>query len=197
MIKSHQATYEMLTKENAKALAESTNATEASKKTIRDTTEQVAKINVEVTKFMSGFQSSSYLNTAAANKVITSLITSLQTKREALTRVRGEIKVENSELNSSNVSNIEQLQKDLVVENAIVDKLAENTEKAKVLSVKLHYTNKCLDDLKSDRIMFWSCILEINQYLQRLLETRDSMLTVSVSQHLSEKRKRVFLVLNQ
>lgn len=45
--------------------------------------------------------------------------------------------------------------------------------------------------------MFRSCILEIYQYLQRLLETRDSMLTTLVCQHLSEKLNPVFPMLNQ
>lgn len=78
-----------------------------------------------------------------------------------------------------------------------MDKLAQKTKKAKVLSVKMHYTTKRLDDLESEKTVFRSYILEINQYLQRLLETHDSMLTILVQQHLSEKRKLVLALLNQ
>lgn len=61
-----------------------------------------------------------------------------------------------------------------------MDKLAQKTKKANVLSVKLHYKTKRLDDLELDKTIFQSCISDINQYLQRLMETCDSLLTILV-----------------
>lgn len=68
-----------------------------------------------------------------------------------------------------------------------MDKLAEKTEKDKFLSVNLLYTNKRLHNLESKKTMFTSCVSEINQYMHRLMESCESMLTVFVRQHLSGK----------
>lgn len=120
----------------------------------------------------------------------------LQVEREALSHVRGELKVHNSEMNASIVLKIEQLQKDLVAGNTIMDKLVAKTEKVKVLSLKLNYVNKHLYDLATEKVVIKSCVSEINQYLQCLVETWDCMLTVSVRQHIYEKFTPVFAMVN-
>lgn len=97
-------------------------------------------------------------NTNASSKFITGFRTSLQAEKKALSLVRYVIKQDNTRLNASIVSKIERLQKDLAVENNIMDKLAAKTEKAKVLSVKLHSTIKRLDDLESKRIVIKSSV---------------------------------------
>lgn len=76
-----------------------------------------------------------------------------------------------------------------------MDQLAEKTQKARVLSIKLQYNNKRVDDLESEKTIIKSCASEINQYLQRLVETRDSVFTVSV-RHFSDKLQPVFAMLN-
>lgn len=78
-----------------------------------------------------------------------------------------------------------------------MDKLVEKTEKAKKNSVKLHYRNKRVDDLESEKTILKSCVSEINKYMHRLVETRDSLLTISVCQHLSEKLQPVFSMLTR
>lgn len=100
-------------------------------------------------------------------------------------------------MSASIVSKIKQLQKDLAAKNAIMDKLDQKTEKAKVLSVKLNYTTTCLDHLESTTTIYQSYISKINQFLQSLIESRDSELTISVYQHLYEKLKPVVTLLNQ
>lgn len=145
---------------------------------------------------MTEFKTSSDSNTKAVNKVIAEFRTSLQANKEALSLFLSEIKLDNIELNASIVSKIEKLQKDLVAENNLMDKLAENIQNAKVLSVKLQYTNKCVDDLESEKTVVKSCVSEINQYLQRLVETRDSLFTVSVRQQLLDKLQLVVAMLN-
>lgn len=94
------------------------------------------------------------------------------------------------------ISKIEQLQKDLATENAIMDKLAAKTKKANVLSLKLNYVNKHLDDLESEKAVIKTRVSEINQYMNHMVETRDSILTVLVCQHLTEKLKPIFSMLN-
>ena len=86
---------------------------------------------------MEDFWSSFDNNTTAANKVITNLGNRLQTEKEALSKVRVELRVDNMEMSASIVSKIEKLQTDLATENKIMDRLAVKTKKVKVLSVQL------------------------------------------------------------
>ncbi|CAH1451764.1 unnamed protein product [Lactuca virosa] len=82
------------------------------------------------------------------------------------------------------------------MENKIMDKLAVKTEKVKDLSIHLENANKKLDALKSENVVIKSCIADVNLFLQNLVETRDSLLTVSVRQHLADKLKPVFSLMN-
>ncbi|CAI9278050.1 unnamed protein product [Lactuca saligna] len=75
--------------------------------------------------------------------------------------------------------------------------MVEKTQKARVLSVKLQYNHKRVDDLESEKTVVKSCDSEINQYLQRLFETHDSIFIISVRQHLSDKLQPVFSMLNE
>lgn len=106
---------------------------------------------------MADFQRSSDENTESINKVIAGLCSTLQAEKEALSCVCSEILVDNSRLNSYVLIKIEQLQKDLAMENTIMDKLAQKIEKAKVVSVKLNYTKKRLDDFESEKTVIKSC----------------------------------------
>ncbi|CAI9272003.1 unnamed protein product [Lactuca saligna] len=115
------------------------------------------------------FRSSSDKNTNAMNKVIIGFRSSLQAENDALSLVHSKIKMENTELTSSVLSNIEKLQEDLAVENKIIDELAEKTHKAKVLSVKLNTATKHVDDLETERTIVNNCVSEIYQYLMRLV----------------------------
>lgn len=146
---------------------------------------------------MVDFRSSANKNTKEDNKVIMSLGTTLQTEREAFSRARGELQTDTSAMIVSVVSKIEQLQKDLAAENEIMDKLVAKTEKVMVLSLKLNYANKHLDDLKTEKVVIKRCISEINQYMHRMVETRDSLLNVSIRQNLLEKLQPVFDMFNQ
>lgn len=119
-------------------------------------------------------------NTKGVSKVIISLGSTLQAEKEALSRVCSTIQLANSELNIGIESKIEKLQSDLVVENNLMDKLAQKTEKSKVLTLMLNYDNKHLDDLESEKAVVKSCVLDVKHYLHRLVETRDSLLSVSV-----------------
>lgn len=114
MLKSYRATIEMLTKVNEKVLEESTKAIQASEKTISETTAKVEKLHDEVMKFMVEFRCSSDENTENVNKVITSLVSTLQTKKEALSHVRSKIKLGNTELNTFVVSMIDNFRKTML-----------------------------------------------------------------------------------
>lgn len=100
---------DMLTKENAKVLADSTRIIQASEKTIAETTEKVKKLHDDVTKFMADFWRSSDENTECVNNVIARLGSTLQIEKEAFSCVRSIIQVDNSELNIVIESKIEKL----------------------------------------------------------------------------------------
>lgn len=143
-------------------------------------TEKVEKLHNELTKFMADFERCSDENTEHVNKVIASLDCTLQTEKEALSSVRYKKQHDNSELNTYVVSNIDQLQKDLATKNNLMDKLAQKNEKAEVLSIKLTYANKHLDDLESKKTVRKSCFSEVNHYLHYIVGTRDSLLSLGM-----------------
>lgn len=139
-----------------------------------------------------GSWASSERNTEAANKVITGLRTTLQLEKHALAKVRSELRVDNVGMSASIVSRIEKLQEDLAIKNKLMDSLAQKTENFKVLSIKLSYATKRLEHMESEKAVFRSCVSDINQYLNNIIETRDSLLTVSIHQHHTEKLQPLF-----
>lgn len=76
---------------------------------------------------MVNFRSSSENNTATMNKMIEGFSSSLKAKKEALSKIYAEIKVDNAELHSTLSTKIEKLQEDLAIKNKIMDELAEKT----------------------------------------------------------------------
>ncbi|CAI9276276.1 unnamed protein product [Lactuca saligna] len=75
--------------------------------------------------------------------------------------------------------------------------LAEKTQKSKVLSIKMKIATKHVDDIDNERNIVKSCLSGINQYPLRLVETPNSLFTVSVRQQLSDKLQLVFVMPNQ
>ncbi|CAI9260637.1 unnamed protein product [Lactuca saligna] len=62
--------------------------------------------------------------------------------------------------------------------------------------MKLYHANKQIDDLNSEKEVLKSYVADVNLYFQTLRETCDSLIMVSVRQHLVEKLKLVFSMLN-
>lgn len=152
----------MLTSENAKVLEEETKVIQASEKTIYETTATVDKLHQEVKDLMTDFQISSNNNTNSMNKVIEGFGSSLQAEKEALSLISSHIKVENVDLNSSIVSNIEKLHIDLAIENKITNDLAEKNQKAKVFSMNLKNATKHNVYLEDERTLVRAFFFEIN-----------------------------------
>ena len=70
------------------------------------------------------------------------------------------------------------------------------TEKIKVLSMLLSHAQQHNDELMYEKVVIKSCVGEVNQFLQNLIDTHDSLLMISVRQHLADKLKPVFSMLN-
>ncbi|CAI9263909.1 unnamed protein product [Lactuca saligna] len=136
-------------------------------------------------------------NTTKANAVITSLGSTLRTEKDALEQVLTSIQSTNTEFQSSLSSKIEKLHEDFAMENKIMDDLAVKTEKVKVLYVKLNHANKRIEDLLSEKVVMKSCITGVNSLLLNIIETIDSLITITVRKHLAEKHRSVFIMLNR
>lgn len=78
-----------------------------------------------------------------------------------------------------------------------MDALALKTEKVKILIIKLDNAEKQVNDLLSEKDAMKSYISEVNSMLSDIIETHDSMITVTVKKHLAEKFRHVFAKLNQ
>ncbi|CAI9281350.1 unnamed protein product [Lactuca saligna] len=85
------------------------------------------------------------------NKVIEGFNLSLKAEKDALSKIRADIKVDNVELYTTISTKIEKLQDDLVIENKIMDELAEKTQKTKFLTIKLKNATENIAQIEEDR----------------------------------------------
>lgn len=138
---SVKAFLETLTKEHASNLSITNKHIADSTQTCKEMAKKVAKLISDAQTFICNFHTSYESNTAKANPLISSLGTSLQTKKDALEKARIGIQSDNTEFHTSISSKIDKLQADFAHENKIMDERAVKTEQAKVLSVKLTHEN--------------------------------------------------------
>lgn len=78
-----------------------------------------------------------------------------------------------------------------------MDSLPIKIERVKVHSVKLENAEKQVKDLLTERAIMKSCISDITGLLLDFIETRDSMITISIRNHLNEKLRLVFAMLHR
>lgn len=163
-----------MTKEHDANLEKSNKVVESSANTCKDMTLKVEKLLYDVQTFMGDFKASFESNTANANQVITSPGNTLLTEKATLTKVRINIQDDNTEFKAFISSKIEKPQEDLATKSKIMNRIAIKTEKIKVLCVKLSHANQQINELKSKKAVFKSCVADVNAHLHSLIETRDS-----------------------
>ncbi|CAI9298477.1 unnamed protein product [Lactuca saligna] len=83
------------------------------------------------------------------------------------------------------------------MEIKIMDTTAVKTEKVKVLNVKLDAIKKQVKDLLCERAVIKICILDVTGLLSDIIETRESMITITVRKHVAEKLSPVFVMLHR
>ncbi|CAI9282029.1 unnamed protein product [Lactuca saligna] len=83
------------------------------------------------------------------------------------------------------------------ISSKIMDALDLKTEKVKVLTVNLDNVEKHVNDLLSEKVAMKSYIAEVIGMLSDIIETRDSMITITVKKHLAKKLRLVFAMLNR
>ncbi|CAI9282934.1 unnamed protein product [Lactuca saligna] len=88
-------------------------------------------------------------NTTNENKVIENLTATLHIEKEALQKVCSDLQTDHSSFESSISSQFVKLQEDPTVESRIMDELALETTRVRMLSMKLTTTNIEINILKS------------------------------------------------
>ncbi|KAI3780114.1 hypothetical protein L2E82_10021 [Cichorium intybus] len=161
VLDAHKTSVETLINENEKVLEDLLKLIEASEKQMTESTETVEKLKAEVFTFVQDFRIAHDTNTASLNK--------------------------NSDLASSLDAKLDQLRKDLAMENEVMDKLAARTSMVKVLKANLNNTSEKLVAVNAQNTAIKSCVSDADAYLRRLVEEGDSILTTTVRHHLTNK----------
>ncbi|CAI9288598.1 unnamed protein product [Lactuca saligna] len=187
---------ETLTKEHSTNLEKMNKGVDDTATVCNNTTEKVDKVIFDATAFMNNFQTSFESNTAKANEAISNLGSSLKAEREKFQEVRTGIKNDHDEFKSSISSQISKLRDDLAMESKIMDSLTIKNEKVKVLFVKLEQAEKQVKDLLSKRAVMKICSTDVTGLLSDIIETRGSMITITIRKHLVEKLRLVFVMLH-
>ncbi|CAH1435663.1 unnamed protein product [Lactuca virosa] len=125
---------------------------------------------------MENFQTTFNSNTTSANEALKSLGSLFKTEKTKLEEIRTD---------------------ELVKESNLKDSLALKSEEATMLSTKLEASEKQVHDLLSDRAVMRSCITDVTGMLSDIIETRDSMITITMRKHLAEKLRPIFAMLHR
>lgn len=78
-----------------------------------------------------------------------------------------------------------------------MDQLAVKTKKLKFLTVNLENVEKKINELLSEKAVMKSCVADVNTFLSNIIETHDSMITITVKKHLVENLFPMFTMLNR
>ncbi|CAI9302449.1 unnamed protein product [Lactuca saligna] len=90
------------------------------------------------------------------SKILKGFRYSLKAIKDALSSLRANIKLENIDLNLSITPRLTKLQNDLAAENKIMDALAEQRQKTKVLNEKMKNASTTIQNLEEDKLFFKS-----------------------------------------
>lgn len=146
---------------------------------------------------MNKFQQSFELNIAAANKVISSLSTSLKSERSKFQDICNGLKDDHDKFQSSITSQLSKLQEDLAMERKVMEALAIKTEKVKTLFIKLEEPEKQVHALLSEKAVMRSYITDVSALLLDLIEARNLMIPITMRKHLAEKLWPTFVIIHR
>ncbi|CAH1417316.1 unnamed protein product [Lactuca virosa] len=135
---------------------------------------------------MENFQTTFNTNTTSTNEALKSLGSLFKTEKTKLQEIRTGLQTDHESFQATISSQITQLKDELVKESNLKDSLALKSEEAKVLSTKLEASEKQVNDLLSERAVMRSCITDVTGMLSDIIETRDSMITITMRKHLAE-----------
>ncbi|KAI3524140.1 hypothetical protein L1887_02792 [Cichorium endivia] len=83
------------------------------------------------------------------------------------------------------------------MENSITDKLAEKTEKVKVLNVKHKHELEKLASMTNENAVIKGFVSNVNMFLRKMVESTDSNLSATIRTQITINLHPVFNMLNQ
>ncbi|CAI9290716.1 unnamed protein product [Lactuca saligna] len=120
-----------------------------------------------------------------------------KTEKAKLHEIRADLKTDHEYFQSNISSQVSQLKDTLATKSNLKASLSVKNEEASVLRAKLEASEKNVNDFLFERALMRSCITDVTSMLSNILETRDSMLTISVRKYLFEKVRPVFALLHR
>ncbi|CAH1440022.1 unnamed protein product [Lactuca virosa] len=141
---------------------------------------------------MENFQTTFNSNTTSANEALKSLGSFFKTEETKLQEIRTGLKTDHESFQATLPSQVSQLKDELLKETNLKDSLTLKSEEAKVLSTKLEALEQQVNDLLSETEDMRSCITDVTGMLSDIIETRDSMITITMRKHLVENLRPVF-----
>ncbi|CAH1434192.1 unnamed protein product [Lactuca virosa] len=192
-----ESLFEQIMKQHSATVTSSNNVVVDSVEVCKSTTKKVYKLIGDTNPFMEKFQTTFNSNTTSANEALKSSGSLFKIEKTKLQEIRTGLKTDHESFQATISSQLYQLKDELVKESTLKNSLALKSEEAKVLSTKHEASEKQVHDLLSERAIMRSCITDITGMLSDIIETRDSMITNTMSKHLAEKLKPIFAMLHR
>lgn len=136
--------------------------------------------------FLESLQGAAEANANKVNATIESLSKSLQAEKQKFDQVCSSLETDQASLQSSIESLLEKLQADLALENKILDELTRQTTLIKTQSVWLTQAHKEIEELKYELHVMKSWVSDVYALLSNILDTHDSVLTITARRHLAD-----------
>ncbi|CAI9280707.1 unnamed protein product [Lactuca saligna] len=161
-------------------------------------TEKVNKLISKMINFMETYRTTYKHNTASANEALQNLVQCFRLRRSIWKRFALGC---NKTLHRSKHLLLLRLQSFRMNRRWIRSALgcnktlARKTENVKVLDTKLQQSDKRVHDLLSKKEAVRTCITDVTSLLSDIIETRDSMISITLHKHLAEKLNPVFAML--
>nr|KAJ0210427.1 hypothetical protein LSAT_V11C400177580 [Lactuca sativa] len=156
------------------------------------TKRHIKELNEKLDKLMASSSSSQDSFSEAAVKAMTA---SFIKEHEA--SISKAISAIDSSTKFSINTRLAKLQEELAIESKIMDELALKTTQVKTKSLQLNQANKEYEYLRSKWAVVKSCVSDVHALLSNVFEAHDSVLTLSVKRHLTEKLGPVLEVLSR
>nr|KAJ0205612.1 hypothetical protein LSAT_V11C500229060 [Lactuca sativa] len=136
---------------------------------------------------MESFQNTADSNTNKVNEAIASLSTSLKTEREKFEVSHQSLQADRTILLSYVKTSLTNLKTDLAWDNKVREDLALSQTQVATLSLELSQANMEIESLRAEDTVLKSCVNDVHSLTSNLLEAHDSVLTISVRRHLTDK----------
>ncbi|CAI9279258.1 unnamed protein product [Lactuca saligna] len=126
-------------------------------------------------------------NAATVTSSVETLQQTLQSECSKVDVARNAIQQANEAFHANVNEHLSQLQKDLAMENGLMDELSRRTNQLKLQTHKLRSAHAEIDDLKSEREIIRTSAADIHSILLHLIDGHDTLVTTTTRRHLADK----------